>query len=60
MLYSEANLAYDPPKIDIEDEDDEGVPARFASSGDDEEEEEEVDDESRQKDANYNRYFLKQ
>jgi len=61
VLYSKANLAYDPPKIDIEEDDVEGVPARFASSDDDEDEEEEdLDDESPQKDANFNRYFLKQ
>ncbi len=64
VLLSAANLAYDPPVIDIDKEDEEevGVPARFASYGDDEEDEEE--DEVIRKDMekrdNYNRYFLEQ
>jgi len=63
VLFSQANLAYDPPKIDVEEDDDEDIPARFASSEDDEEEEKEEEDSndrSREKDSNYNRYFLRQ
>lgn len=61
VLASEANLAYDPPVIDIEAEDDEefGVPARFAEYDDEEDEEEEIQEELKKKD-NYNRYFLRQ
>jgi len=63
VLFSEENLSYDPPVIDIEkdDEDDDEMPARFASSGDDDDDdEEEEDDEEMKKRANYNRYFLRQ
>jgi hypothetical protein len=69
VLFSEANLSYDPPLIDMEKDDEEGgeMPARFASHGDDDEEDddEEDDDEDEieeelKKKANYNRYFLKQ
>jgi len=61
ILFSEANLSYDPPVIDIEkdDEEDDEMPARFASHGDDEEEEEE-EEEALEKKANFNRYFLRQ
>ena len=63
VLFSKANLSYDPPVIDIEkdDEEDDAIPARFASGGDDdpEDEEEEIDKELKKK-ANYNRYFLNQ
>ena len=64
VLFSEANLSYDPPVIDIEkdDEEDGEAPARFASVGDDDEEddEEEENEEELGKRANYNRYFLEQ
>ncbi len=59
ILFSDENLAYTPPEIDIDEEDDAEMPARFASSADDEEEDDD-DDESTKKDANYNRYFLRQ
>jgi len=59
LLFSEQNLAYIPPKINIYEEDDEEVPARFAASDEEEEEEEEIAG-PREKNANYNRYFLKQ
>ena len=64
VLFSEANLKFDPPVIDFEkdDEEDGEMPARFASHGDDDEEddeEEEIEEELKKK-ANYNRYFLKQ
>ncbi len=59
LLFSQKNLAYDPPEIDIYKEDEEEMPARF-SSFDDEEDEEEEDDEQDTKNANYNRYFLRQ
>ncbi len=63
VLFSEANLKFDPPAIDIEkdDEEDGEMPARFAASGDDdqEDEEEEMVEEQKKK-ANYNRYFLTQ
>ena len=62
VLFSEANLSYDPPVIDIEKDDEEGneMPARFASHGDDDEEEEEELEENLEKKANFNRYFLRQ
>ncbi len=63
VLFSEANLSYDPPVIDMEKDDEEGdeMPARFASHGDDDEEEEEEENEKElDKKANYNRYFLRQ
>ena len=65
VLFSEANLIYDPPVIDLEkdDENDDEMPARFASHGDDDEkddaEEKEYEAELKKR-ANYNRYFLKQ
>jgi len=61
VLFSKANLRYDPPVIDIYDEDEQGgeMPARFASQDEDEEEDEEADIEMERK-ANFNRYFLKQ
>ncbi len=64
VLFSEANLSYDPPLIDMEADDEESgeMPARFASHGDDDEDdddEEEIGEELKKK-ANYNRYFLKQ
>jgi nitrous oxidase accessory protein len=63
VLFSAANLKYDPPVIDFEkdDEEDDDMPARFAGGGDDdrEDEEEEIEAELEKKD-NYNRYFLKQ
>jgi hypothetical protein len=63
VLFSKANLSYDPPVIDIEkdDEEDGEMPARFASGGnDDPEDEEEETDKELEKKANFNRYFLKQ
>ena len=64
VLFSEANLSYDPPVIDIEKDNEEDVeaPARFASQGDDdpEDEEEEEDEEKKETRANFNRYFLNQ
>ena len=64
VLFSEANLKFDPPVIDLEKDDEEGgeMPARFASHGDDDEEddEEEENEEEMKKRANFNRYFLKQ
>jgi len=62
VLFSEANLRYDPPVIDIEEDDDEDVeaPARFASGGDDDEEDDEENEVGMKKRANYNRYFLRQ
>jgi hypothetical protein len=63
VLFSEANLSYDPPVIDIEkdDEEDDEMPARFAAGGDDEpEDEEEESEEALGKKDNYNRYFLEQ
>jgi hypothetical protein len=63
VLFSEANLTYDPPAIDIFKDDEEGgeMPARFAAGGDDDpQDEEEEYDEELEKKANYNRYFLKQ
>ncbi len=63
VLFSKANLAYDPPKIDIYEEDDVEIPARFASSEEDEADEEEDEEDAgkaNEKDANYNRYFLRQ
>ncbi len=64
LLFSEANLSYNPPVIDIEKDDDGEMPARFASDGDDEEEEEDEKEEENRADmekrTNYNRYFLKQ
>lgn len=63
VLFSEANLRYDPPVIDLEkdDEEDGEMPARFASSGDDDQEDEEDEnDKELEKKANYNRYFLNQ
>jgi nitrous oxidase accessory protein len=63
VLFSEANLSYDPPVIDIEKEDEEDVeaPARFASHGDgDQKDDEEENKEEVEKRKNYNRYFLKQ
>jgi len=62
LLASEENLAYDPPVIDIEAEDDEefGVPARFAEYDDKEDEEEEEILEDMKKRENFNRYFMKQ
>jgi len=62
VLFSEANLSYDPPVIDLENDDAEGgeMPARFASNGDDSLEDEEENEEQLNKKANFNRYFLKQ
>ena len=65
VLFSETNLSYDPPIIDIEknDQEDGQMPARFASHGDDDEEndkEEKENPEELKKKANYNRYFLTQ
>ena len=63
VLFSKANLSYDPPVIDIEKDDEEGdeMPARCASHGDDDpEDEEEENEEELEKKANFNRYFLKQ
>ncbi len=59
---TEANLAYDPPVIDIEAEDDEesGVPARFAEADAQEDDEEEEIAEDLKKKENFNRYFLRQ
>ncbi len=61
LLFSEGNIAYDAPKIDIfEDEEDE-MPARFASYGDDNDDEDEEDEEPPDdQNANYNRYFIRQ
>jgi nitrous oxidase accessory protein len=64
VLFSEANLKFEPPAIDIEKdaEEDVEVPARFASADEDDEEDDEPvanEAELRQK-ANYNRYFLRQ
>jgi len=61
VLFSQTNLSYDPPIIDIEKEDDDeaGVPARFATY--DEEDDDEVEiQENMKKRENYNRYFLQQ
>ena len=62
VLFSEANLSYDPPAIEIEEDDEEDeMPARFASGDDeDDEEEEEGEEEELEKKDNYNRYFLRQ
>jgi hypothetical protein len=65
VLFSKANLKYEPPVIEIEDDDDDEMPARFSSNGDDdedddEEENEEDDNNIQNKKANYNRYYLKQ
>jgi nitrous oxidase accessory protein len=62
VLFSKANLSYDPPLIDMDDEEDGEMPARFASQGDDDEDEddEEAHEAELKKKANYNRYFLKQ
>ena len=63
VLFSEVNLRYDPPVIDIEkgDEEDGEMPARFASHGDDDpEDDEEENEEEKEKKANFNRYFLNQ
>jgi len=60
VLFSEANLKFDPPVIDMDDEEDGEMPARFASGGDEDEEEEEEYEKNLTKKANYNRYFLKQ
>ncbi|MCP3872597.1 MAG: nitrous oxide reductase family maturation protein NosD [Desulfobacteraceae bacterium] len=71
VLFSKANLKYDPPAIEIEDDDDEDMPARFASDDDDEEDEDmparfasddddEEDDNRQNKNDNYNRYYFKQ
>jgi len=63
VLFSEANLRYDPPLIDLEkdDEEDDEMPARFASYGEDDQgDEEEENVEELEKKDNYNRYFLKQ
>jgi nitrous oxidase accessory protein len=65
VLFSEANLRYDPPLINLEadDEEDGEMPARFASSGDDDEDDDEEEkeiEEALKKKANYNRYFLEQ
>jgi nitrous oxidase accessory protein len=58
VLFSEANLRYDPPAIDIEKDDkDTSTPARFATKGSEEEDEEE---EKVEESANFNRYFLRQ
>jgi len=61
VLFSKVNLSYDPPVIDIYEDDEEDVemPARFAGADDEEEEEEDIEAELEQRD-NYNRYFLKQ
>ncbi len=61
VLHSEANLAYDPPKIDIYVDDDEEAPARFSSFEDDEDEEEPEEPlPPGGNDTNFNRYFLRQ
>jgi nitrous oxidase accessory protein len=65
VLFSKANLKYEPPVIEIEDDDDDEMPARFSSNGDDDdedddEENEEDDNNIQNKKANYNRYYLKQ
>ena len=63
VLFSEANLSYDPPVIDFEkdDEKDSEMPTRFASHGDDDQEDDEEEkDEGKEKKANFNRYFLNQ
>ena len=63
VLFSKANLSYDPPVIDIyrDDEEDGEMPARFAGSGDDDEEDEDEEIEAElEKRDNFNRYFLKQ
>jgi len=61
VLFSKVNLSYDPPVIDIYEDDEEDVemPARFAGADDEEEDEEDIEAELEQRD-NYNRYFLKQ
>ena len=48
VLFSKANLSYEPPLIDIEkdDEEDGEMPARFAGGGDDEGEDEEENEAS--------------
>ena len=60
LLFSEENLAYDPPEINIYEIEDEEMPARFASFEDDNDDEDEEDEEPDDKNANYNRYFLRQ
>jgi len=70
VLFSEANLAYDPPVIDIyakDDENDDGdTPARYAASDDDDEHEGKKEPaappagDSGEQRANFNRYFLRQ
>ncbi len=66
VLLSKENLKYDPPVIDIEDDDDDDdddMPARFSSSEDDDENNNDDGDEDhseQNKNANYNRYYLKQ
>jgi len=61
VLFSEANLKYDPPVINLEKDDDKdgARPARFASVGGDKDEEEEENEEMKKRE-NYNRYFLHQ
>ena len=60
VLFSEANLSYDPPVIDMEKDDEEEAPARFASTGDDDDDDDEEEDKDMEKRDNYNRYFLRQ
>ena len=65
-MYSANNLFYNPPEIEIEeDEDGDNVPARFADQDGDEEDDEEDEDTDQDtkpaKDSeNFNRYYLKQ
>ena len=64
VLYSRSNLYFDPPEIEIEeDEDGDNVPARFADMDDEDEDGDDLDDEeldTTQKADNFNRYYLKQ
>jgi len=64
VLFSEANLKFEPPVIDIDKdaEEDVEVPARFASADDEDDEDDEPagNGEELKKKSNYNRYFLKQ
>jgi nitrous oxidase accessory protein len=69
VLLSEANLRYDPPVIDMEDDDDEDgeMPARFSSYDEDDEDDKmparfssDSDGDGKNKNDNYNRYYIKQ
>ncbi len=60
LLGSAENLAYTLPEIDIHEEDEEEVPARFSEADEEDEENEEQLPLPNPGDANYNRYFYRQ